>query len=196
LKLTRIKRIIDNETGKTLSSNTPGEICVRSPEVFSGYCNSRAATEASFFEDVDGHWHRTGDRGYLDPSNGQLVLHGRYKELFKIGTETVIPVDIDDVLMTHPSIERAAVTSVPARDNESDLEVIAYIVPKEGSAITPQAVVDFVASKLSKHNVPTGGVILTNSIPRSFAGKVPRHRLIQCSVLPGSAKYLTISAVA
>lgn len=176
-----------------MSNNTPGEICIRSPETMSGYCNNPTATEAVFLPDADGPWLKTGDKGYLDPNNGQLVLHARYIELIKIGTETLLPVDIDEVLMTPPSIKRAAVTSVVARDNELDLEIIAYIIRKEGSDITAQEVVDFAASKLPKHCVPTGGVIFTDNFPRSYAGKVQRHKLSHCPVLPGSAKHLSIS---
>ena len=165
----------------------------------SGYCNNPTATEAVFLPDVDGPWLKTGDKGYLDPNNGQLVLHARYHELIKIGKETILPVDVDEVLMTHPSIKKAAITSVVARDNELDLEIIAYIVRKEeeeeDSAITAQEVVDFVASKLPKHCVPTGGVIFTDSLPRSFAGKVQRHNLVHCPVLPGSVRQLPISVV-
>lgn len=162
----------------------------------SGFCNNPMATAAVFLPDDDGRgpWLKTGDKGYLDPDNGQLVLHARYHELIKIGTETVLPVDVDDVLMTHPSVKKAAITSVVARDNELDLEIIAYIIRKENSSIEAQEVVDFAASKLPKHCVPTGGVIFTDDLPRSFAGKVQRHKLIHCPVLPGSAKHLLISA--
>ncbi|KAF3481894.1 uncharacterized protein GIQ15_04653 [Arthroderma uncinatum] len=189
-------KIVDIETGKELSLDTPGEIVIRSPEMMSGFCNNPTATKEAFLPDVDGRgpWLKTGDKGFVDPANGQLVLHARYHELIKIGTETVLPVDVDEVLMTHPSIKKAAITSVVARDDELDLEIIAYIIVKDGASITAQELVDYAASKLPKHCVPIGGVIFTNDLPRSFAGKVQRRNLIHCPVLPGSTKRLSISS--
>lgn len=162
----------------------------------SGFCNNPIATAAAFIPDEKGPWLKTGDKGYLDPKNGQLVLHARYHELIKIGDETVLPVMVDDVLMELPGIKKAAITSVVSRQNELDLEIIAYIVRRENTNITAQEVVDFAAKKLPKHCVPTGGVIFTDNLPRSYAGKVQRNKLAQCPVLDGSVKHLEVSLAA
>jgi len=46
----------------------------------SGYCNDPTVTEAACLPDVDGPWFKTGDKGYLNSDNGQLVLHARFTE--------------------------------------------------------------------------------------------------------------------
>ena len=164
--------------------------------MFSQYCNNKAATDSAFLPDADGPFFRTGDRGYLDPNNGQLALTGRFKEVFKVKYEEVAPVDVEDELMTHPSIADAAVTSTMARDNDKDCECVAYVVKDKDSQVTAQEVVDYIASRLSHHKAPTGGVVFCESIPRSLPlKKVVRRRLVECPALPGSAKYLDISTV-
>ena len=195
LEFTGIQRIINPETLEKIGSNIEGEICVRSAQMFSKYCNNQAATDSAFLPDKDGSWFRTGDKGYLDPTNGQLAVSGRFKEIFKVKYEEVAPVDVEDELMKHPSIVDAAVTSTTARDNDADCECLAYVVRGKNTEITGQEVLDYIASRMARHKAPTGGVVFCESIPRNAMGKTVRYRLIERQALPGSAKYLDISIV-
>ena len=195
LKFTGLQRIINPETLEKISSETEGEICVRSAQMLSKYCNNQAVTDSALLPDKDGSWFRTGDKGYLDPDNGQVAVTGRFKEIFKVKYEEVAPVDVEDALMKYPSIVDAAVTSTTARDNDTDCECVAYVVRGKGSQVTAQEVVDYIASRLSHHKAPTGGVVFCDSIPRNAMGKIVRHQLIGRQALPGSAKYLDISIV-
>ena len=195
LKFTGLQRIINPETFEQVSSDTEGEICVRSAQMLSKYCNNQAVTDSALLPDKDGPWFRTGDKGYLDPNNGQVAVTGRFKEIFKVKYEEVAPVDVEHELVRHPSIVDAAVTSTTARDNDTDCECVAYVVPGKDSQVTAQEVVDYIASSLSHHKAPTGGVVFCESIPRNAMGKIVRHQLIGCQALPGSAKYVNISTV-
>lgn len=195
LKLTGSQRIINPETLEKVSSDTEGEICVRSAHMLSKYCNNQAVTDSALLPDKDGSWFRTGDKGYLDPNNGQVAVTGRFKEIFKVKYEEVAPVDVEDELMKHPSIADAAVTSTTARDNNMDCECVAYVVRGKDSQVTAQEVVDYIASRMAHHKAPTGGVVFCESIPRNAMGKIVRHQLIGRQALPGSAKYVDISLV-
>ncbi|THC87079.1 hypothetical protein EYZ11_013475 [Aspergillus tanneri] len=186
-------RIINPETLETLSFDTEGEICARSDQVFIGYCGNAAATESAFLPDPEGHWFRTGDKGYLDPKTGQLTVTGRFKEIFKVRYEEVAPEEIEHELMKHPSIMDAAVTSVVARDNDRDCECLAYVVREQGSQLTAQEVVDFIAANVSHHKAPTGGVVFCEGIPQTAMKKVIRRKLADLPALPGSARYIDIS---
>lgn len=163
--------------------------------MLSKYCNNQAATGSAFLPDEDGSWFRTGDKGYLDPNNGQVAVTGRFKEIFKVKYEEVAPVDVENELMKHPSIVDAAVTSTTARDNEADHECLAYVVRGKDSQVTAQEVVDYVASRMAHHKAPTGGVVFCESIPRNAMGKIVRRQLSGRQALPGSAKYIDISIV-
>ena len=195
LKFTGLQRIIDHETLENISSDTEGEICIRSAQMLSKYCNNQAATDSAFLPDENGPWFRTGDKGYLDPKSGQLALTGRFKEIFKVKYEEVAPVDVENELMNHPSIIDAAVTSTTARDNDTECECVAYVVRGKGLQITAQEVVDFAASRMACHKVPTGGVVFCERIPRNAMGKTVRRELGGQEALPGSARYLDISIV-
>lgn len=126
----------------------------------------------------------------MDPDSGQLVVTGRFKEIFKVKTQQVAPSEVEDELRKHPLIVDAGVTSTTARDDDADEECIAYVVRREDSGLTAQEVVGFIASRMSLHKAPTGGVIFCESIPRNDGGKVMRKTLAKVAALPGSAKYL------
>ncbi|KAF2967575.1 hypothetical protein GQX73_g5991 [Xylaria multiplex] len=194
-----IPGIIDPETLETLSSEAEGEICVRGPRVFRNYCNNQAATDEAFLADASGGrpWYRTGDRGFLDPKNGQLAVTGRFKEIFKVKSQHVSPVEVEDELRKHELIADAAVTSVTSRGDDGDDECLAYVVRRAGGDqpdLTAQDVVDFVASRLAPYKAPTGGVIFCDRILRNDNGKVMRRRLGELQEGPGSARYLSLPA--
>ncbi|RCI12543.1 hypothetical protein L249_0294 [Ophiocordyceps polyrhachis-furcata BCC 54312] len=190
-------KIIDPETLETLSSDTEGEICVRSPRVMRSYCNDKEATNSVFLRPdpttQQQPWFRTGDKGYLDPTNGQLAVTGRFKEIFKVKSQHVSPSEVEDELRKHPSIADAAVTSVQARVGGGDRECIAYVVREKegrGDGLTAHEVLDFVASRLASHKAPTGGVVFCERILRNDNGKIMRKKLAGISPLAGSAEYL------
>jgi len=100
--------------GVRLSILTPnadgvGEIAVRSPTMMSGYWHNDAATRAAI--DAKGLFH-TGDLGRVD-EDGNLHLAGRSKEMYIRGGYNVYPVEIEDLLRTHPKVAQVAVIGVP-----------------------------------------------------------------------------------
>ena len=122
-------------------------------------------------------------------------MTGRFKEIFKVRYEEVAPAEVENELLKHPSIVDAAVTSTTARDNNKDSECTAYVVRRKGFRLTAQEVVDYIASSMSSHKAPTGGVVFCEDIPRNTMRKVMRHQLIERPALAGSAKYINISIV-
>ncbi|TGJ79694.1 hypothetical protein E0Z10_g9071 [Xylaria hypoxylon] len=136
-------------------------------------------------------------KGFLDPGNGQLAVTGRFKEIFKVKSQHVSPVEVEDELRKHVLIADAAVTSVTSRRDDGDDECMAYVVRRaagDKSDLTAQDVVDFVASRLAPHKAPTGGVVFCDRILRNDTGKVMRRRLRELQEGPGSARYLSLSA--
>ena len=90
------------------TSRQPGEIVAHSPTLFAGYWRDEAATA----QVMRGEWMRTGDIGHFD-EEGFLTLEGRVKEMIKTGGLTVIPTEIESLLMGHPNVSDAAVVGVP-----------------------------------------------------------------------------------
>jgi len=73
-----------------------------------GYDNDLAATNAAF---RDG-WFRTGDLGYLD-RDGYLFIVGRIKDVINRGGQKISPLEVEEVLLSHPAVLEAGVFAVP-----------------------------------------------------------------------------------
>lgn len=83
---------IFDETGKQMTDEEEGEICVKGNMVISSYLNLVDNKEAFF-----GEWFRTGDWGWKD-SDGNFYLASRKKDLINVGGKKVSPVEIEDLL--------------------------------------------------------------------------------------------------
>ena len=121
-------RIVDGDTGKCLPHGEVGEIRVKG-YVTIGYFKDEVKTrEAS---DADGFF-MTGDLGYLD-ADGHLHFRGRTKEMIKTGGINVAPVEIEEILMTHPAVKLAYVVGVP--DPQRDEVIAAVIVRRQDETV-------------------------------------------------------------
>ncbi|HEX7875291.1 MAG TPA: AMP-binding protein [Sphingobium sp.] len=103
--LPTIELEIRDEEGRVLPTGEAGEIYVRGDQV-SGEYRERSALLA------DG-WFPTRDAGYLD-AEGYLFLSGRADDVIVRGGENISPGEIEDVLLTHPSIADAAAVGIPS----------------------------------------------------------------------------------
>ncbi len=86
---------IHPETEELLNEGKEGELCVRGPNIFSGYLEN---PRTPFIEIKGKKWYRTGDIGYLDKDNF-LYLSGRLKRFTKIGGEMISLTAIEEVLL-------------------------------------------------------------------------------------------------
>lgn len=102
-------RIVDVETGKECAGGEQGEIVARGPNMLAGYYNAPEKTAEVI--DRDG-WFHTGDIGSFD-ADGQIMFHGRTKDMMKVGGENVAAAEIEAVLQTHPAVKLAQVTGIP-----------------------------------------------------------------------------------
>lgn len=112
-----------------LPPGTEGEICIRGPSLTPGYISNPAANASSFTRG-GGHFFRTGDFGKVD-EKGYLTLTGRIKEFINKGGEKVSPVELDNLLATHPGVAEAVTFAV--EDEMYGQDVGVAVVLKEGS---------------------------------------------------------------
>nr|GMC85838.1 4-coumarate--CoA ligase-like 6 [Ipomoea batatas] len=163
-------KVVDWITGSSLPPNSTGELWLRGPSVMKGYLNNVEATKSTV--DDDG-WLHTGDIVYFD-QNGYLYVLDRLKEIIKYNGFQIAPADLEAVLMSHPNIIDAAVTSAI---NEEVGEIpVAFVVKRDGSTLSHADVIDFVAKQVAPYK-KVRKVIFRGSIPRSAAGKVLRKEL-------------------
>ncbi len=160
--------IVDGDK-RFLEAGEAGEVCIRGPGVTPGYLANPDANVDAFF---DG-WFRTGDRGTLDRS-GYLRLVGRLKEMILRGGENISPLEIEDVLLSHPAVAEAVVFGVP---DEKYGEVVAAAVALADDA-TEEELTAHSRAHLAAFKVPAAIHVL-DEIPRTPTGKVQRRRIAE-----------------
>ncbi|MGD9083216.1 MAG: AMP-binding protein [Desulfobacterales bacterium] len=126
-----------------------GEITVKGPLIFKGYWNLPEDTAYTFREGR----HHTGDLGRFD-ENGFLWFSGRKaeKELIKPGGENVYPVEVEKVILQHPSIEKVVVFGVPDPKWKEGIKAVCRL--KRGETMAPQALIKFVGERTAGYKKP------------------------------------------
>ena len=163
-------RLLD-ENGQDVAPGDEGEIVARGPKQFLGYQDP--ATDAAAF--VDGTWFCTGDLARVD-EDGYLVVTDRVKDIIIRGGENVSAREVEEVLARHPAVDEVAVCATP--DEVWGEAVCAVVVPRGvAQRLTVQALGHFASSAgLAPHKLPTK-LVLTDSLPRTAAGKVRKRDL-------------------
>ena len=158
------------DTGRPVPAGEVGEIWTRSEQNMVGYWND---TEQSARALTPDGWLRTGDLGRLD-DEGRIFLVDREKDLIISGGENVYPVEVENILATHPGLAEFAVIGVP-HDRWGET-VKAIVVPRTGVAVDGQQVIDFVRQHLARFKCPTS-IDIVEALPRTATGKVLKYRL-------------------
>jgi oxalate---CoA ligase len=180
-------RILD-ENGNEVSRESEGEICIRGENVTSGYINNAAANASSF---TKGKFFRTGDQGKMD-KNGYVYIIGRIKELINKGGEKISPIELDNVLVQHPSISEAV--SFAIEDEHYGQDVGVAIVLKNGQNLTSEEVRSWMGQKVAKFKLPKKvrstyasltitssqyQIFFTGTMPKTATGKIQRKNVAE-----------------
>ncbi|MDF1587284.1 acyl--CoA ligase [Marinimicrococcus flavescens] len=167
-------RVADQENA-FLAAGEEGEVVISGPGVTRGYEANEEANAKSFFEAEGQRWFRTGDQGRLD-EEGYLRLTGRLKEIINRGGEKVSPLEVDEVLMDHPSLRQVVTFAMP--HEKLGEEVAAAVVLREGMSATEQEIRAFAATRLADFKVPRR-ILVLDEIPKGATGKLQRIGLAQ-----------------
>lgn len=148
-----------------------GEILVRGPLVFHGYWGEGDLTKHTFRDE----WHHTGDAGRMD-QDGYLWFAGRKaeKELIKPGGENVYPIEVEKVILEHPSVQEVSVIGVP--DPKFGEGVKAICVLKPNAKLTDQELIDFVGGRIARYKKP-GYVQFVASLPKKEDSSIDRIKV-------------------
>jgi fatty-acyl-CoA synthase len=159
-------KIVDPESGLTVSHGEPGELCTRGYSVMLGYWEQSDKTA----EAIDAaRWMHTGDLAVMD-ADGYVSITGRIKDMVIRGGENVYPREIEEFLYTHPDILDAQVIGVP--DERYGEELMAWIRMRPGAEeITVESLREFCANKLAHYKIPRY-VHIVEEFPMTVTGKI------------------------
>ncbi len=161
-------RIVDEDGGDVPQGET-GEIVARGSRLMKGYWNREEATR----ETLRGGWLYTGDLGYWD-EDGYIFLSGRAKDFIKRGGEMIAPEEVEQIIMSHPGVDEAAIIGIP--DIEWGERVRAVVVKKPGAEVSMEDVVEHCRPRMAGFKRPED-VVFVDELPRNPMGKVLKRVL-------------------
>jgi len=146
-----------------------GEILLKGPNIFRGYWNAEEKTKESFH---DG-WFITGDIGKID-EDGYVTFLGRSKDLIISGGLNIYPVEVEEIINSHPEVLESAVVGVP--DKCFGEAVKAFVVLKDGIKVSNDEIIKYCKQKVASYKKPKY-VEFIDSLPRNTMGKVQKNVL-------------------
>lgn len=161
--------------GQAMPPGEVGEIVVHGPNVTPGYWGREEATAQAI---VDG-WLHTGDLGYLD-EEGYLYVLDRRSDLIISGGENVYPAEVEAVLLSHPDVQEAGVTSRP--DERWGEVPVAFVRLYESSPLSrdhqqaAEKLIAYCTERLAKYKVPAE-IRVVEELPYNASGKLLRREL-------------------
>ncbi len=147
-----------------------GELKVRGNWVISGYFKGEGGQVVD-----EGGWLSTGDVGTIDP-DGFVQLTDRLKDVIKSGGEWISSIEIENLAVSHPDVLEAAVIAV-AHPVWQERPLL-IVQPRDGRKPSKQSLVDFLAGKLPKWQLPED-VVFVDALPHTATGKLLKTELRQ-----------------
>ncbi|MFT5438226.1 MAG: acyl-CoA synthetase (AMP-forming)/AMP-acid ligase II [Alphaproteobacteria bacterium] len=159
--------IVDND-GNAVAQGEEGEVTIGGPQT----CTAIISPEGEW-EDYEKVRIRTGDLAIMD-EDGFVRVTGRTKDLIIRGGVNIAPIEIDNVLLEHPSLSQAAAIGVP--DAIYGEEVVCYVVAKPGETAGEAAILAHCAKSLPEFKAPKH-IYVIDDLPKSDRGKVLRDKI-------------------
>lgn len=163
---------IHDTNGNPVPEGERGEIVIRGHNVMIEYYANQAANESAFTFG----WFRSGDEGFqMTGADGHpyFFITGRIKELIIRGGVNISPLEIDEVINSHPKVE--AGISVGFENNWYGEEVGAYVRVADPS-LTAEELIAYCREHLPFHKSPKA-VVFGYDIPVTSTGKYQRNRV-------------------
>jgi long-chain acyl-CoA synthetase len=161
--------VLRDDAGKDVPLGSPGEICIKGPQVMAGYWNR--PDETAKVMTPDGYF-MTGDIGVMD-ERGFVRIVDRKKDMILVSGFNVYPNEIEGVVATHPGVLECAAVGVP--DKKSGEAVRLYIVKKEPD-LSAGDVMKYCRDHLTGYKCPRE-VLFRDELPKSNVGKILRREL-------------------
>ena len=147
---------------------TQGEIMIRGNCVMKGYLKNKEATDESFA----GEYFHSGDIAVQHPDT-YLQIADRAKDIIISGGENISSVEIEGVLMAHPSVSLCAVVAKP--DEKWGEVPCAFIELLDGRTSSEDEIIQFARSKVAGFKAPKR--VIFQELPKTSTGKIQKFEL-------------------
>jgi crotonobetaine/carnitine-CoA ligase len=168
-------RVVD-EAGTDVAPRIVGELLLRNAAMMAGYFRDEGRTAEAL---VDG-WLHTGDSAYCD-EDGYFYFVDRKKDIIRRRGENVSSLEVERLIERHPAVLEAAVVGRPSELTDEDL--LAYVVPRPGQAVTAENIFAWCAEHLAAFKVPRYVEFATN-LPKTPTAKIQKAKLRE--LFPGA----------
>ena len=169
LPLPGIDIAIKDDDGKSLALGESGEICIRGPNVMTGYYNQPAENEKAFTADG---FMRTGDIGIMD-ERGYTKIVDRKKDMILVSGFNVFPNELEQVIALCPGVVECAAIGIP---DEKQGEAIKVFVVKNEPTLSEDDVAKYCRQNLTGYKVPKY-IEFRDDLPKTNVGKILRREL-------------------
>jgi acyl-CoA synthetase (AMP-forming)/AMP-acid ligase II len=162
-------RIVD-EHGQDVVAGKVGELMVKGDGIMHSYYKNPGKTA----ETIKAGWLYTGDMARMD-GEGFIYLVDRKKDIVIVGGENIFPVEIEDILRSHPMVYDAAVIGIP--DERLGEIPLAVITLQPGNTLNEAEIETFCEQNLPRYKRPRK--IVFDLVPRNPTGKIEKNKLRQ-----------------
>jgi len=169
LPLPSTEVVVRDVEGRDLEIGQIGELCIRGPQVMSGYWGRPEETAAVIGPDG---FLRTGDVARID-KNGFVYIVDRKKDMIIVSGFNVYPNEVEDVVMMHPAVSEVGAIGVP---DERSGEAVKIVVARKDPNLTVDELIAHCRSYLTGYKIPKH-VEFRDVLPRSPIGKILRREL-------------------
>jgi benzoate-CoA ligase family protein len=163
---------IVGNSGQPVPTGAIGDLMVAGPSTAQRYWNREDLTRAR----MRGRWFSTGDKYTVD-EDGYYWYAGRADDMFRVSGQWVSPIEVECVLIEHPSVLEAAV--IPFEEDVGIHTPKAFVVLAEGYRGGEELVKElqaFVKQRIMPHKYPRH-IEFLSELPKTAAGKILRYKL-------------------
>jgi long-chain acyl-CoA synthetase len=160
---------IRDDEGRDVPQGTPGEICIRGPQVMAGYWNR--PDETALVMSTDGFF-RSGDIGVMS-ADGYTRIVDRKKDMILVSGFNVYPNEIEQVVSLHAGVLECAAIGIP---DERSGEAVKLFVVKKDAGLSESDVADYCKANFTAYKRPKH-IEFRDELPKSNVGKILRREL-------------------
>ena len=155
--------------GTTVLPGEVGEITAEGDCLMKGYWNNPVESRKT----LSGNNLYTGDLATID-EEGFIFIVGRESEIIKSGSYRIHPMEIEEVLNSHPDVVESAAVGV---DDAVLVEcIVAFVVTRPDSSLSSSDLLHYARKLLPAFKLPRR-IVFVEHLPKTSSGKIKRVAL-------------------